>query len=161
MIVYYLNRKDHGNRESPRKFDATELENVGKVVAEIDQSKLDSIFSMSTGLDGEGITDLICNICKVSRDELADEVSPKTFSLQKLVEVADLNMSRITYVWYLYLLKFLRNSIWKDISQHLGEAGCHPNNNISIFAIDSLKQLAHKFLVVLLKFHKDFYRKKN
>jgi hypothetical protein len=96
-------RKDHGSRASPRKFDAIELDNVGKVVAEIDQSKLDSIFSMSIGLDNYGIIDFICNICKVSRDELADEHNPGTFSLQKLVEVADLNMSRITYVWFVLL----------------------------------------------------------
>ncbi len=134
-----LARKEHGNKSSPRKYDSTELEGVSKVVAEVDQSKLDSIFSMSVGLDGEAITDFICSICKVSRDELSDEADPRIFSLQKLVEVADLNMSRIAFVW---------KDIWKDVSQHLVEAGKHPNSAILTFAIDSLKQLAHKFLAV-------------
>lgn len=101
--IKYLHRKyrkDHGNRSSPRKFDSAELEGVSKVVSEIDQSKLDSLFSMSIGLDGEAITDFIRSICKVSNDELDDDANPRTFSLQKLVEVADLNMSRIAFVWY-------------------------------------------------------------
>lgn len=105
---------------------------------------------MSTGLDDTGITDFICNICKVSLDELNDEANPRIFSLQKLVEVADLNMSRIAYVWYANRFHFARNFIWKDVSHHLIEAGRNPNSEILIFAIDSLKQLAHKFLVVLL-----------
>lgn len=37
------------------------------------------------------------NLCKVSKDELADEDSPKKFCLQKLVEVASLNMNRVRF----------------------------------------------------------------
>jgi brefeldin A-inhibited guanine nucleotide-exchange protein len=46
-------------------------------------------------------------------------------------------MSRIAFVW---------KDIWKDVAKHLVEAGSHPNSSILIFALDSLKQLAHKFL---------------
>jgi len=129
-------RKDTG-RSSPRKLDAAEIDGVAKVVAEIDQSKVDAIFSISVNLDSEGITDFICNICEVSREELSDQENPRIFSLQKLVEVADLNMSRIAFVW---------KDIWQVVSKHLVEAGSHPNSDILTFAVDSIKQLAHKFL---------------
>jgi len=65
---------------------------------------IDAIFTMSVNLDAEAIIDLIRSICKVSVEELQDHINPRIFSLQKLVEVADLNMSRITYVWYIFIL---------------------------------------------------------
>jgi len=143
-------RKDHS---SPKKFEGAELEGIGKVIKGIDQSKIDSIFSVSVNLDGGGITDFICNLCRVSRDELADESGPRIFSLQKLVEVSDLNMSRIAFVW---------KDIWKDVAEHLIEAGTHPNIQIVIFAVDSLKQLAHKFLtkeeMTSYKYQSDFLK---
>jgi len=120
-----------------KKFDSADIEIIAQIMSEIDQSQLDAIFSLSETLDNDGIVDFICNLCKVSRDELMSKENPLTFSLQKLVEVADLNMTRIVYVW---------KDIWKDVSQHLVTAGDHPNKAIQIFALDSLKQLAHKFL---------------
>lgn len=62
---------------------------------------------MSFSLDPDGIIDLISSICNVSREELADESNPRTFGLLKLIDVADINLNRIKYVW---------TSIWKIIS---------------------------------------------
>jgi hypothetical protein len=59
------------------------------------------------------------------------------FSLQKLVEITYYNMGRIRLVW---------SRIWHILSEYFTRAGCHPNLNVSMFVIDSLRQLAAKFL---------------
>jgi hypothetical protein len=64
--------------------------------------------------------------------------APRVFSLQKLVEVADLNMGcRTRLVW---------NNAWRIMSLHFARVGCHRNPSVAMFAIDSLKQLSLKFL---------------
>jgi brefeldin A-inhibited guanine nucleotide-exchange protein len=69
------------------------------------------------------------------------------------VEVADLNMARIRFVW---------QKIWQMLSEHFIRVGSHPNLNVSIFAIDSLRQLADKFLIkeefASFNFQKDFLK---
>lgn len=82
-----------------QKYQPEELEAISTIAEEISQAKIDSIFARSVSLDAEAIIELINSLCKVSKDELFDRNNPRIFSLQKLVEVADLNMSRITYVW--------------------------------------------------------------
>jgi len=47
-------------------------------------------------------------------------------------------MARIRIVW---------TRIWLILSEHFVEVGLHENLNVSIFAIDSLRQLADKFLI--------------
>ena len=87
----------------------------------------------------------------MSRQELTDTVNSRKFSLQALVEVADLNMARIKFVW---------TRIWQMLSEHFVLVGSHENLNVSIFAIDSLRQLADKFLLkeefASFNFQKDF-----
>ena len=63
---------------------------------------------------------------------------PRIFSLQKVVEVADYNMkirSRLSWA-----------KIWKLMAKHLVKIGCNKNAKVSMFAIDALRQLSHKFL---------------
>jgi brefeldin A-inhibited guanine nucleotide-exchange protein len=59
------------------------------------------------------------------------------FCLQKIVEITYYNMGRIRLVW---------TRIWKILSDFFVDAGCHENLNVSMYAIDSLRQLAMKFL---------------
>jgi len=89
-------------------------------------------------LDQDAIVKFIENLCKVSKEELENNENPRKFSLQRLVEVADLNMERIRFVWQM---------IWQLLSDHFCHVGSHPNLMIAIFAIDSLRQLADKFLL--------------
>lgn len=63
-------------------------------------------------------------------EELDDEENPRKFSLQRLVEVADFNMNRIRFTW---------NKIWTMLSEHFSAVGCHKNNNVAMYAIDSLR----------------------
>lgn len=63
---------------------------------------------------------------------------PRVFSLQKLVEVADFNMtSRSRLVWA---------NVWEVLSKHFAAVGLHDNTAVAMFAIDSLRQLSIKFL---------------
>ena len=73
----------------------------------------------------------------MSREELADEDSPKKFCLQKIVEVASLNMGRVRFQW---------QNIWRTLGEHFTWVGSHKNLHVVIYAIDSLRQLSDKFL---------------
>ena len=43
-------------------------------------------------------------------------------------------------------IKFIWTQIWNIMKQYFSKVGIHANKSISMFAIDSLKQLAIKFL---------------
>ena len=75
-----------------------------------------------------------------NREELK-AANPRTYCLQKIVEVAEYNMGRVKFVW---------QKIWNIMQEHFSRAGCHPNLSVCILAVDSLKQLALKFLKVKL-----------
>ena len=65
--------------------------------------------------------------------------TPRVFSLQKLVEVADYNMEgRPRVIWA---------TMWDALSRYFTAVGCHSNLHVSMYAIDSLKQLTMKFLI--------------
>ncbi len=77
----------------------------------------------------------------------------RIFSLQKLVEVAEFNMSRIRLVW---------SKIWNIISEHLTEVGSNNSPVIAEKAVDSLRQLEKKFLqkdeISVYLFQKEFLK---
>ena len=73
------------------------MRNCQIIADEIDANQIELIFLQSERLNPNAIIDFIENLCKVSRDELAEEDSPKKFCLQKLVEVASLNMNRVRF----------------------------------------------------------------
>ena len=77
------------------------------------------------------------SLCAVSAREMAHPSDPRVFSLQKIVEVTYYNMGRVRYVW---------SRMWKVLSEHFAHAGSHENPRISMYAIDSLRQLAAKYL---------------
>ena len=103
----------------------------------IDSSAIDRVFACSAHLDGEAIVDFVQALRQVSEQELASTSAPRVFSLQKMVEITYYNMGRIRVVW---------NRIWALLSEYFQRAGCHPHINVSMYAIDSLRQLAMKFL---------------
>ena len=70
------------------------------------------------------------SLCVNSKNELKDHANPRKFSLQALVEIADLNMVRIRFVW---------SKLWEMLSKHFVWVGSHPNLMVAIFAIDSLR----------------------
>ena len=48
---------------------------------------------------------------------------------------------------WLVLNELLNVPLWQMLSEHFVHVGSHENLNVSIFAIDSLRQLADKFLI--------------
>lgn len=106
----------------------------------IDNSSIDRIFVNSVHLSWESLLEMIDFLCEISKEELKDVKKPKIFCLQKLIEVADFNMDRIKIIW---------SKVWNKIKDYFSTVGAHPNSKISMFVIDSLKQLSIKFLQVI------------
>ncbi|CAK9112528.1 Brefeldin A-inhibited guanine nucleotide-exchange protein 1 (Brefeldin A-inhibited GEP 1) (ADP-ribosylation factor guanine nucleotide-exchange factor 1) (p200 ARF guanine nucleotide exchange factor) (p200 ARF-GEP1) [Durusdinium trenchii] len=130
----------------------TDEANASRLLKKIDMILLDRIFLDSVNLTTTAITEMVDALCAVSRAELQITTSkantvlgrsqidtrPRIFALQKIVEVADSNMDiRPRFVW---------GRVWDILSSHFTAAGCHPDMKISMYAIDSLRQLTVKFL---------------
>lgn len=129
---------------------AIEDENAARVMAEIDSLASDRVFSSSVSLNDTAVQEFVLQLCVVSLTECSGVSNgrssrqdnsfspPRVFSLQKLVEVADMNMHmRSRVIWA---------STWKVLSRHFTTIGCHDNLSVAMYAIDSLRQLSMKFL---------------
>ncbi|KAG6519455.1 brefeldin A-inhibited guanine nucleotide-exchange protein 2-like isoform X1 [Zingiber officinale] len=100
-------------------------------------AEVNHIFIQSEMLDSEAIIDFVKVLCTVSMEELHSTSDPRVYSLTKIVEIAHYNMNRIRLVW---------SSIWNVLSEFFVTIGCSENVSVSIFAMDSLCQIAMKFL---------------
>nr|CCA22346.1 brefeldin Ainhibited guanine nucleotideexchange protein putative [Albugo laibachii Nc14] len=133
---------------------AVENGNATRILQEIDALASDRVFSSSMHLNDKAVQEFIQQLCVVSLSECsgisnnrvaipnadpnASSSFPRVYCLQKLVEVADMNMhTRSRVVW---------DSMWKVLSRHFTTIGCHENLSVAMYAIDSLKQLSMKFL---------------
>ena len=116
---------------------AVDTANSHNLVQQVDVVAIDRIFSASELLNADAIVDFVTHLCNVSRDELASASDPQVYALQKIVEVAYYNMSRVRLVWA---------RIWEVLGDFFTEVGQHPNLSIAMYALDSLRQLATKFL---------------
>ncbi|KAL4188056.1 hypothetical protein AMTRI_Chr09g42220 [Amborella trichopoda] len=107
------------------------------MLEQVGSFEMNRIFTRSQRLNSEAIIDFVKALCKVSMEELRSTSDPRVFSLTKIVEIAHYNMNRIRLVW---------SSIWHVLSDFFVTIGCSENLSIAIFAMDSLRQLAMKFL---------------
>lgn len=117
---------------------------------------VDRIFTNSANLSGEAIVDFVKALTQVSWQEIqssGQSESPRTYSLQKLVEISGYNMTRVRFEW---------TNIWQVLGAHFNEVGCHTNTNVVFFALNSLRQLSMKFMEIEelpgFKFQKDFLK---
>ncbi|XP_075439890.1 brefeldin A-inhibited guanine nucleotide-exchange protein 1 isoform X2 [Ascaphus truei] len=128
-------------------------ESIGETSSQSVVVAVDRIFTGSIRLDGNAIVDFVRWLCAVSMDELVSLTHPRMFSLQKIVEISYYNMGRIRLQW---------SRIWEVIGDHFNKVGCNPNEDVAIFAVDSLRQLSMKFLekgeLANFRFQKDFLR---
>ncbi|GMF51557.1 unnamed protein product [Phytophthora fragariaefolia] len=143
--------RDVGGRGSGSELDeaqsaAIEDENAARVLSEIDQLASDRVFSSSVSLSDQALQEFVIQLTVVSLSECsgvgpsgaAGGSAPRVFSLQKLVEVADMNMrTRSRMVWA---------ATWQTLSRHFTTIGCHEDLTVGMYAIDSLRQLSMKFL---------------
>jgi brefeldin A-inhibited guanine nucleotide-exchange protein len=130
-------------------------------VAEISRSidivrGVDRIFTNTANLSGDAIVDFVKALTQVSWQEIqssGQSESPRTYSLQKLVEISGYNMTRVRFEW---------TNIWQILGAHFVEVGCHANTNVVYFALNSLRQLSMKFMEIEelpgFKFQKDFLK---
>ncbi|KAJ1509470.1 guanine nucleotide exchange protein for ADP-robosylation factor [Coelomomyces lativittatus] len=108
----------------------------------------DKIFSASVKLSGPAIVDFVSALCTISNEEI-----PRMFSLTKLVEISYYNMQRIRLEWV---------NIWNILGNHFNVVACKENEQVSFFALDSLRQLSMKFLekeeLSNFRFQREFLR---
>ncbi|KAJ7638783.1 hypothetical protein FB45DRAFT_903821 [Roridomyces roridus] len=116
----------------------------------------DMVFSLSHFLSGTAIVDFVQALSDVSWEEIQSSglsQHPRLFSLQKLVEISYYNMNRIRLEW---------SNLWDILGEHFNQVCCHNNPHVGIFALDSLRQLAMRFLekeeLPHFKFQKDFLK---
>lgn len=128
-------------------------ETVGETSSQSVVVAVDRIFTGSTKLDGDAIVDFVQALGAISSEELANQTHPRMFSLQKIVEISYYNMNRIRLEW---------SRIWAVLGDHFNKCGCNPNEDVAFFCVDSLRQLAMKFLekgeLPNFRFQKDFLR---
>ncbi|KAF7841655.1 brefeldin A-inhibited guanine nucleotide-exchange protein 1-like isoform X1 [Senna tora] len=104
---------------------------------QIGNFELNHVFAHSQRLNSEAIVAFVKALCKVSISELQSPTDPRVFSLTKIVETAHYNMNRIRLVW---------SRIWNVLSDFFVSVGLSENLSVAIFVMDSLRQLAMKFL---------------
>ncbi|KAE8708581.1 Brefeldin A-inhibited guanine nucleotide-exchange protein 4 [Hibiscus syriacus] len=104
---------------------------------QIGNFELNHVFAHSQRLNSEAIVAFVKALCKVSISELQSPTDPRVFSLTKLVEIAHYNMNRIRLVW---------SRMWNVLSDFFVSVGLSENLSVSSFVMDSLRQLAMKFL---------------
>ncbi|APA13170.1 hypothetical protein SS1G_14073 [Sclerotinia sclerotiorum 1980 UF-70] len=117
---------------------------------------VDRIFTNTANLSGEAIVHFARALTEVSWDEIkisGSNESPRTYSLQKLVEISYYNMTRVRFEW---------TNIWAVLGEHFNRVGCHNNTAVVFFALDSLRQLSMRFMEIEelpgFKFQKDFLK---
>lgn len=117
---------------------------------------VDRIFTNTANLSNEAIVDFVRALSDVSWQEIqssGQSDSPRTYSLQKLVEISYYNMTRVRIEW---------TKIWEVLGEHFNHVGCHTNTNVVFFALDSLRQLSMRFMEIEelpgFKFQKDFLK---
>lgn len=115
---------------------------------------MDKIFTKSESLSGDAIVDFVKALTEVSWEEIQSSglsEHPRTFSLQKMVDVSYYNMERIRFEW---------SQLWIIMRKSFNQVGCHENTSVVFFALDSLRQLSMRFFdldeLSHFKFQKDF-----
>lgn len=116
---------------------------------------MDKIFTTSAMLSGDAIVDFVKALTQVSWEEILssgqNHQHPRTFSLQKMVDVCYYNMARIRVEW---------SQLWSTMGNQFNEVCCHQNSNVVSFALDSLRQLSMRFFDIEelphFKFQRDF-----
>lgn len=117
---------------------------------------VDRIFTNTANLSGDAIVYFVRALTEVSWEEIkisGSNESPRTYSLQKLVEISYYNMTRVRFEW---------TNIWLVLGEHFNRVGCHNNTAVVFFALDSLRQLSMRFMEIEelpgFQFQKDFLK---
>eukprot|EP00047_Mylnosiga_fluctuans_P017395 m.61019 g.61019 ORF g.61019 m.61019 type:complete len:1672 (-) comp7058_c0_seq2:541-5556(-) len=122
----------HGPNARARKSESGQQDNISINLGTL----VDRIYSRTRSLNIDAMVEFVKALCAVSEDELQMQ-PPRMYSLSKLVDVAHYNMQRI---------RIEMSRIWKVMGVFFNKLGCSGDSEVSFFAVDSLRQLAMKFL---------------
>ena len=162
-IEYYLNtdkeyiREDLKHKPTMKNIEKEININLQKkemISKNINDSVCDEVYSKTGKFDEESIFDFVTSLCTVSKNELTEYYHRRVFSLIKLSEVADFNLSRIQVQWV---------KIWKLIGDHFVYVISQlKEQNIWQNALDNLKQIIGKLLqkkdLSIYNFQMDFFK---
>ena len=143
--TYYKTKKqkaiDTNNKKNISLVEETissEKEIMKILSKEIYLNDFEKIFLKTLNFDSSTLLEFVNSICDIAKFEFQNNGLGKIFFLQKIVEIAELNLfSRPRFNW---------NNIWKILSEFFVDIGCSSDNENSVNAMDSLRQLAMKFL---------------
>jgi brefeldin A-inhibited guanine nucleotide-exchange protein len=145
-----------GRRPRPKSGQSFRPEVADETKSSDMTRKIDQIFSNTAKLSSDGIVEFVRALTDVSWQEIqssGNSESPRTYSLQKLVEISYYNMTRVRIEW---------TRMWEVLGEHFNQVGCHNNTNVVFFALDSLRQLSMRFMEIEelpgFKFQKDFLK---
>ena len=152
VIIEDIKRKSK-MRNLEKEINLT-LQNKEIINKNISDIVCDNVFSKTYLFDEETIINFVKSLCDVSNDELNHYYKPREYSLRKLVEVAEFNISRIQVEWV---------KIWKLIGEHFISVISHSKHeNIWRDSLDNLKQIICKLLqkqdLSVFNFQMDFFR---
>ena len=126
--------------EVEQKFDLLGLDGLNPpdraVLEQLHPDELDHLFHASVNLSGDAIVGFVRSLCELAIEETSSN-HPRAYALGKIVEVASFNMDRIRFIWA---------RVWQVLSDFFVKVGRSPNLQISMQVVDSLRQLAMKFL---------------
>ncbi|TKX24091.1 protein transport protein SEC7 [Elsinoe australis] len=144
-------RRVAGRTESGFQADVAEESRSADMIRSVDR-----IFTNTANLSGDAIVHFVRALTQVSWQEIqssGQSESPRTYSLQKIVEVSGYNMTRVRFEW---------TNIWQVLGDHFVQVGCHNNTSVVYFALNSLRQLSMRFMEIEelpgFKFQKDFLK---
>ncbi|KAI5968383.1 SEC7 [Candida margitis] len=149
--------------QSPAQSAASKFHNqhlsdeVARLLVKTDlEVAIDKVFTNSANLNGSSIVEFVKALSEVAKGEIdssGQSANPRTFSLQKFVDICYYNMNRIRLEW---------SQLWATMGETFNALGCHSNPSISFFALDSLRQLSMRFLEIEelanFKFQKQFLK---
>lgn len=149
----FISQQKDGNyyiSKLPNSIPVTDLHRnlIQQILNEFDVQSFDLIYLNSFKLSTDAIVDFVNALTRVSLHELSDiddsnsndsdPLELRRYSMQKVLEVADVNMNcRSKLEW---------TKIWTTMSVYFDTIACIQNETIALFSIDSLKQLSFKFL---------------
>lgn len=117
---------------------------------------MDKVYTQSAQLNGSAIIDFIRALTEVAYEEIEsslDSHTPRTFSLQKVIDVCYYNMGRIRLEW---------SPIWAVMGECFNKIGTKHNLSVVFLGLDSLRQLAMRFMDIEelsgFKFQEDFLK---
>ena len=129
---FKIKRKSSNNIDREILFEKNNIDIISKTFIAEDYDK---IFNKTEKFNDSSIIDFIGALCEMAIEEIRDQ--ERIFSLQKLIEVAEINMTRKTDIW---------KEIWRKSSEAFLLISLNPKKEISEKGINYLRNLAIKYL---------------